>query len=118
MKGYVEVKLHGTDPEAVETARKQIEELPDGALLVKDGRYFVPDGFVAWAVVHEGYVQAVVWPEPAEVSAFVCGKHWCGREGQEHEWTGPVVQIGEHGMSVTCARCGLDAMSYDMMRMS
>lgn len=32
----------------------------------------------------------------------------------EHDWTGPGVDLGEGAWSVTCARCGLDAMGHSL----
>lgn len=39
----------------------------------------------------------------------------CGSGGPcEHDWTGPGVDLGEGAWSVTCARCGTDAMSHSL----
>ena len=39
----------------------------------------------------------------------------CSRGGPcEHDWSGPGVEIGEGGWSVTCARCGMDAMGHSL----
>lgn len=55
-----EVTLHSTEPGAVAAARRTIEALPGGALVEKDGRYYVPRGFVAWAVLQQGYVRSAM----------------------------------------------------------
>lgn len=58
----IEVELHSTDPEAVRATRQTIEALPGGSLVEREGRFFVPTGFVEWACVHQGYVKHVVPP--------------------------------------------------------
>jgi hypothetical protein len=57
-----------------------------------------------------------VQPEDRGVTAFVCGRRWCQKEGQEHDWSGPAVEF-DGGASVTCARCGIDAMTDSLMRL-
>jgi hypothetical protein len=37
-------------------------------------------------------------------------------ESCEHKWDGPTVRF-ENGASVTCSRCGMDAMSHSLMVM-
>jgi hypothetical protein len=48
------------------------------------------------------------------VDVFVCGVD-C-KDQQPHRWDGPTVEF-DGGASVTCSICGLDAMSYDLMRL-
>ena len=40
-------------------------------------------------------------------------------DGEPHKWDGPMVTFecanGAGGGSVTCSKCGKDAMSHDMM---
>jgi len=62
--GLAEVELHSTEPGAIDATRATLESLPDGFLLERDGRYFVPAGFVEWAAVNQGYVKrAKSWLE-------------------------------------------------------
>jgi hypothetical protein len=56
----IEVELHSADPEAVRATRQTIEALPGGSLVEQAGRFFVPEGFVSWACVHQGYVKSIV----------------------------------------------------------
>lgn len=60
--GLVEVELWSTDPSAVAAVRKTLSDLPGGAaeLTERDGKYFVPDGFPAFACANQGYVKRVV----------------------------------------------------------
>lgn len=49
------------------------------------------------------------------VTIFVCGREFC-KDGQSHQWDGPErIFDGGCGSSSTCSKCGLDAMSYDLM---
>ena len=57
----VQVELHNTAPECVEATRATVRMLRPGADLVeREGRYYVQDGYVAWACVRQGYVRAVI----------------------------------------------------------
>jgi hypothetical protein len=52
--------------------------------------------------------------DQSDVTVFVCGRRWCQKEGQEHSWDGPTVEF-PGGATVTCSRCGLDAMTHTLM---
>ena len=58
----VEVELHSTEPVAVSAVRRTLAGLPGGGgvLLERDGRYFVSEGFCAWACERQGYVKRVI----------------------------------------------------------
>lgn len=57
----VEVELWNTEPQAVEAVRRTMQALkPGGDLIEKDGRFFVPSGFPAWAAERQGYVKRLV----------------------------------------------------------
>lgn len=63
----VEVELHSTEPSAVEATRSTIRMLhPAGShdLIEKDGRYYIHDGFCAFACERQGYVKMVLRPAP------------------------------------------------------
>ncbi len=56
----------------------------------------------------------------SEITIITCGsstskcKCACSTGGPcEHKWGGPVKEL-ERGASVTCSRCGMDAMSHDL----
>jgi hypothetical protein len=60
-----------------------------------------------------------------DVMVFMCGpstaqcKCGCGNGGPcEHKWDGPVRELDPategYGATVTCSRCGMDAMAHDM----
>lgn len=60
--------------------------------------------------------------KPIEIVTYVCGGMQmtvCPKDRKEHQWDGPVVEFeaggGGTGASVTCSKCGLDAMTHDMM---
>lgn len=56
----IEVELHSTEPSAVEATRATMRALPGGDLIERDGRFFVPAGFPAWAAERQGYVKRIV----------------------------------------------------------
>ena len=62
--GLIEVELHSTEPSAVEATRNTIAML-GGSLTERDGRYFVPAGFIAFACERQGYVRRVLPEDPA-----------------------------------------------------
>lgn len=62
--GMVEVELWSVDPQAVAATRATIEMLPGWVpgmpgLLEDGGRFYVCDGFIAFACERQGYVKAV-----------------------------------------------------------
>lgn len=58
----VEVELWSADPAAVEAVRATLKQLPGGAadLVERDGKFFVADGFPAYACQNQGYVKRVI----------------------------------------------------------
>lgn len=54
------------------------------------------------------------------VDIIVCGpstpkcRCQCPDGPCEHQWDGPEIDLGGGAYSVTCSRCGKDAMSHDM----
>lgn len=57
----VEVELHSTDPPAVDAVGRTLGQLPlgGGRLMEHGGRFYVEDGFVAYACERQGYVKEV-----------------------------------------------------------
>lgn len=60
--GMVEVELHSTDPSAVEAVRGTLDQLHGGPwyLVEQDGKWYIPDGFCAFACEQQGYVKRVI----------------------------------------------------------
>lgn len=58
--GFVEVLLHSYEPSAIEATRKTMLGLRGAELREEGGRYFIPDGFAAWAAERQGYVARVI----------------------------------------------------------
>lgn len=60
-QNLVEVELWCDDRSAVDAVRATIRALPGDNDLTEDGgRFFVPDGFCAWACEQQGYVRRVI----------------------------------------------------------
>jgi len=59
-EAFIEVELWSTDPSAVKATRETLLQLPGGKLIEREGRYFVPAGFPAWACERQGYVKRVL----------------------------------------------------------
>jgi hypothetical protein len=81
----VEVELHSKDPVAVAATRATLETLPGGGCLIeRGGRFFVQNGFPAFACERQGYVKRVIREaEPADWFGVV--DHHAGR-GQFVLW--------------------------------
>jgi hypothetical protein len=82
----VEVELHSTDPVAVAATRATLQALPGGGagLIERGGRFFVQNGFPAFACERQGYVKRVIREaEPADWFGVV--DHHAGR-GQFVLW--------------------------------
>jgi hypothetical protein len=69
---YVEVEPHSTHGNAIDALSATVAQIiamqartgdfdePAGDLLVMDGRFYVPDGFIAKACETQGYVKRVI----------------------------------------------------------
>ena len=53
----IEVELWSVDPLAIESVRATMRQLPGGDLIEREGRFYVPNGFPAWAAERQGYVR-------------------------------------------------------------
>lgn len=76
----VEVELLSTDPSAVAAVRQTMQGLKGGDLLERDGRFFVPAGFPAWAAERQGYVKRLMPSAPSGP-----GQHGDDRASQDPE---------------------------------
>lgn len=62
MPKLIEVELHSNEPSAVEAVRSTLKMLPMGGAVLheRDGKFYVPDGFAAFACENQGYVRRVI----------------------------------------------------------
>lgn len=68
-EGLVEVEPHSTDHDGIEALRETLRSLPGSPELSRRaGRWFVADGFPAYACEHQGYVRRIIRAAPIEQS--------------------------------------------------